>query len=77
MKTLQATVSEVLDHSHEADGVVQDYQINPHSRLTLADAARAANLVPDELSAMLEVRMRRAARRPEVHIFGFQSEPEA
>jgi hypothetical protein len=74
MTKTQSTVNEVLSHNEAANSVLRRHGIALNSRISLNDAARAANIVPDELCAMLEVQMRRAARREVSHMYGFQHE---
>jgi len=77
MTKTQSTVNEVLSHNAAANSVLRRHGIALNSRIALNDAARATNIVPDELCAMLEVQMRRAARREVSHLYGFQHEVEA
>ena len=74
MTKTQSTVTEVLSHNEAANTVLRRNGIELNNRIALNDAARAANIVPDELCAMLEVQMRRAARRSVSHAYGFQAE---
>jgi hypothetical protein len=47
-----------------ARALLREARIDSTSRMRLADAALAASVHSDELMAVLEDRMRRAARRP-------------
>lgn len=73
MTKTQSTVNEVLSHNEAATSVLRRHGIALSNRIALNDAARAANIVPDELCAMLEVQMRRSARRAQQHTYGFQN----
>jgi len=58
------TVAQVMAHDPAAvSGVLRSYRIDPTNRMSLAVAAAAASTTTDELLAVIETRMRRAARR--------------
>jgi hypothetical protein len=57
------TVDQVLAHDHKASKILRSWGIDATSRMSLDSAAAAASVTPDELLAVLEMRMRREARR--------------
>ena len=60
----QQTIDQALAHDRPLmSTVLRGYRIDPTSRMSLADAAIAASVNPDELRAVIELRMRRAARK--------------
>jgi hypothetical protein len=58
-----STVETVVQQLPEARAFLREARIDRTSRLYLRDAAAAASVVPDELMAQIEDRIRRAARR--------------
>ncbi|NTU77888.1 MAG: hypothetical protein HGA45_00555 [Chloroflexales bacterium] len=58
-----STVETVAQKLPEARAYLREARIDTTSRLSLRDAAAAASVVPDELLAQVEARIRRQARR--------------
>lgn len=58
-----STVETVVQKLPEARAYLREARIDNTSRLLLRDAAAAASVVPDELLAQIEARIRREARR--------------
>lgn len=59
-----STVETVAQKLPEARAYLREARIDSTSRMLLRDAAAAASVVPDELLAQIEARIRRAAARP-------------
>jgi len=59
----QKKVNEVLEQLPEARSVFYAHGISVTNRLSLANAAAATSVSPDELMAIAEYRTRRAAQR--------------
>lgn len=59
----QQKVDQVTTRIAGSASVLRAYGIDPSSRLTLSQAASATSTSVDELSAVLEYRMRRQARQ--------------
>ncbi len=57
------TVNEVVANIPEAKEALAERNISATNRFSLANAAEAASVSTDELQAVLEFRMRRAARQ--------------
>lgn len=58
-----STVEMVAQKLPEAHAYLREARIDRTSRMFLRDAAAAASVVPDELLAQIEARIRREARR--------------
>lgn len=61
-------VSAVQEQIADSHRVLRSYRIDATDRMLLSVAAEAASVSTDELRAVLEDRMRRAARRAMQHI---------
>lgn len=57
------TVAQVQDRIPDSHRVLRNYRIDASDRMLLSTAAAAASVTTDELLAVLEDRMRRAARK--------------
>lgn len=53
------TVNETAEHLPKARDVLHTYNIDPTNRFSLAQAAAATSVTPDEVLAVLEYKMRR------------------
>jgi iron-sulfur cluster repair protein YtfE (RIC family) len=70
MTTLeQNTVADVIAHVPGIAQTLREYRIDPSSHMRLAHAAAAVSANADEILAVAEVRMRRAARLSQVTHF--------
>lgn len=58
-----STVETVAQRLPEARAYLREARIDTTSRMFLRDACAAASVVPDELLAQIEARIRREARR--------------
>lgn len=61
-----SNVADVIRKLPEARAILREARIDSTSKISLREAALAASVNPDELTAQIEASIRRAARRRQV-----------